>query len=270
MRELFGLPVLASAHGGRIDLVIYLVHLLMLILFVGWSAFFVYTVWRFRRKRHPKASYTGVQRHTSTYAEVFVVIFEVVLLVGFSIPFWAQQVNALPKPEDNPVEVRVVAQQFAWNIHYPGPDGIFGRAEAALVDEQMNPLGLDPDDPYGQDDVTTINLLHLPVDRDALIYLSTKDVIHSFALPEFRVKQDAIPGMSIPTSFRPTMTTDEFRQQVGNADRDFEIACAQLCGLGHYRMRGYVTVHTQEGFDAWLAEQVETKQATGEDDFWED
>lgn len=270
MRELFWLPVQASAHGGKIDLVIYLVHLLMLILFVGWTTFFLYCIWRFRRSRQLKADYTGVRRHTSAYAEAGVVIFEAVLLVGFSIPFWAQQVNALPTPEDNPVEVRIVAQQFAWNIHYPGPDGVFGRADASLVDEQVNPMGLDPKDPYGLDDVTTINLLHLPVDRDALIYLSTKDVIHSFALPEFRVKQDTIPGMSIPTSFRPTMTTEQFREKMGNPERNFEIACAQLCGLGHYRMRGYVTVHTQEGFDAWMAEQVEAKQSAASDDFWGD
>jgi cytochrome c oxidase subunit 2 len=99
------------------------------------------------------------------------------------------------------------------------------------------------------------------------VNLSTKDVIHSFALPEFRVKQDIIPGMSIPVSFVPTMTTAEMRVVQDNETRNFEIACAQLCGLGHYRMRGFVTVLPEEEFEVWLDEQVQQLEE-GEGDFW--
>jgi cytochrome c oxidase subunit 2 len=151
--------------------------------------------------------------------------------------------------------VRVVAQQFAWNVHYPGPDGVFGKSDVTLVDEATNPLGLDPADPASKDDVTTVNQLHLPVGKPALIELSSKDVIHSFDLAEFRVKQDAVPGMSIPVWFVPTVTTDAMRQRKGNPEFNYEIACAQLCGLGHYRMRGYVTIDTPEAFQQWLVEQ---------------
>ena len=148
--------------------------------------------------------------------------------------------------------VRVVGQQFAWNIHYPGPDGKFGKTDPKLVDAQSNPLGLDRRDPAAADDFTTVNQLHLPVGKPAIIYLSSLDVIHSFALQEMRVKQDAIPGMSTPVWFVPTVTSDDMKKRKGDEKWSYEISCAQLCGLGHYRMRGYVTIDTPEQFQAWM------------------
>ena len=171
---------------------------------------------------------------------------EAILLIGFSIPLWADRVEGFPAPADA-TQVRVVAEQFAWNIHYPGPDGVFGRTDVKLIDLQANPLGLDREDPAAKDDVTTINQLHLPVGRPVLIQLSSKDVIHSFALQEMRVKQDVIPGTMIPVWFVPTVTSEEMQQRKGNPEWSYEISCAQLCGLGHYRMRGYMTIHTRRG-----------------------
>jgi len=177
-------------------------------------------------------------------------------LLGFSIPFWAKQVNAFPKRTDV-IEVRVVAEQFAWNVHYSGSDGIFGKSDVQFFNKQSNPLGLDPNDKNGKDDITTINQLHLPIGKPAIIHLTSKDVMHSFFLPVMRVKQDIIPGMSIPTWFTPTKT--------GN----FEIACAQLCGLGHYRMKGYLTIHTQDEFDQWIKDRASSAEDDEEyDDFW--
>lgn len=267
MSKLLGLPLLASEHGGKIDQIIIIIHVIMFVLFIGWGAFFVYALIRFRKSRQPTADYLGVTKHTSSYLEIVVAIVEAVLLIGISIPFWAQHIDTLPAPGTKPLELRVVAQQFAWNIHYPGPDGIFGRSSVTLVDEQTNPIGLDPDDPQGKDDITTLNQLYLPVNRPAIIHLSTKDVIHSFSLTEFRVKQDVIPGMSIPVSFVPTMTTAEMREIQGDETRNFEIACAQLCGLTHYRMRGYVTVLSEEEFENWLSERLEEKEEDFDDFF---
>ncbi|MBI2214014.1 MAG: cytochrome c oxidase subunit II [Acidobacteria bacterium] len=267
MSKLLGLPLLASEHGGKIDQLIIYVHIMMVVLFVGWGLFFAYTLIRFRKSRHPIADYTGVTSHTSTKLEIGVAVAEIWLLVGLSIPFWATEIATRPSRESNPLEVRVIAQQFAWNVHYPGPDGVFGRTTVALVNEQTNPLGLDPEDPHGSDDVTTINQLYLPSDRRVVVNLSTKDVIHSFSLPEFRVKQDIIPGMSIPVSFVPTMTTATMREIQKDEKRNFEIACAQLCGLGHYRMRGFVTILPEEEFQNWLDGQVQEQQE-GEDDIW--
>ena len=252
MEKILGLPLNASAHGAEIDNMIGLVHWLMLALFVGWGTFFIITLIRFRRSRNPKASYAGVKSHISSYTEVGVVLAEAILLVVFAIPIWADVMTRHPA-ENEAVVVRVVAQQFAWNIHYPGEDGIFGRIDLNLVDEETNPLGLDRSDPNGKDDITTINQLHLPVNKPVLIHLTTKDVIHSFFLPVMRIKQDAIPGMSIPVSFTPIMTGQ------------WEIACAQLCGLGHYRMRGYLTIHEQSDFEKWLKDQAAQLTETGED-----
>ena len=266
MLELLGMPELASAHGGEVDSLMSYIHWLMAILFVGWTLFFVYMLVRFNRRRNPKASYTGPKTKASSYLEGGVALAEAVLLVGFSIPIWYQRVDAFP-PEDQSVEVRVIGEQFAWNVHYPGPDGEFGATSADLVDQQSNPIGLDRSDPAAQDDITTINQLHLPVDKPAIVHLSSKDVIHSFMLNELRVKQDAIPGVDIPTHFVPTVTTEEMRERKGDPSFNYEIACAQLCGLGHYRMRGFVTIHTQEGYQQWLAEQAAPPDEEG-GGFW--
>jgi hypothetical protein len=115
--------------------------------------------------------------------------------------------------EKNATVVRIVAEQFSWNVHYPGPDGKFGKTSIKLVDSD-NPLGIDRSDPDARDDITTINQFNLPVDKDVIIYLTSKDVIHSLNLPAYRVKQDAIPGMRIPVWFRPVKTTDEIREEL--------------------------------------------------------
>lgn len=262
-----GLPQLASEHGGALDSTLGLVHVLMAVLFVGWGAFFAYVLVRFRKGRNPKADYVGVTSKTSTWLEVGVAVAEAFLLVGLSIPLWAERVARFPAEQEATV-VRVVAEQFAWNVHYPGPDGAFGRTDVELIDVQSNPLGLDREDPASKDDVTTVNQLHLPAGRPALVQLSSKDVIHSFALQEMRVKQDAVPGLTIPVWFVPAVTTEEMRQRTGNPEFGYEISCAQLCGLGHYRMRGYLTVHTADGFAQWMAEEQAKLGDTG-DAFWQ-
>lgn len=268
MERLLGLPEIASEHGARLDQAMGLVHWLMLVLFVVWTAVFLFILYRFSHKRQPKASYEGVNTHLSSYGEVAVAFVEVLLLVGFSIPLYSERVDDQP-PEDEAVVVRVIGQQFAWNIHYPGPDGVFGPTSADLVDEESNPIGLDRNHPDAADDVTTVNQLHLPVDQPVLIKLSTKDVIHSFFIPEMRVKQDAIPGMEIPVWFVPTVTTAEMREIRGEEDYSYEIGCAQLCGLGHYRMRGFTTIHTAEDYQAWMDEEQSYLAAEEEsDDFW--
>jgi cytochrome c oxidase subunit 2 len=258
MTEWLGLPPLAATHGAQIDSLIGWTHVFMLVLFVGWGGFFVYCLVRFRRSRNPVANYTGVKSHASNYSEVAVAVVEAILLVGFSIPLWAARVDRMP-PENEALVVQVTGEQFAWNVHYAGPDGKFGRTDLKLLDLQSNPLGLDRSDPVAKDDVTTLNQLFLPVNKPIIVRLRSKDVIHSFGVPEFRVKQDAIPGLTIPIWFIPNVTTAEMRTRTGNAEFQYEIACAQLCGLGHARMRGFVTVQTAEEFQAWLDEQVKAQ-----------
>ena len=266
MTDWLGLPPLASTHGGQIDNLIGWVHIFMLVLFVGWGAFFVYVLMRFRKSRNPVANYGGVKSHASSYLEGGVLVVELVLLFAFSIPLWAARVDHLPA-ESDAVVVHVTAEQFAWNVRYPGPDGIFGRTDIKLIDVQNNPLGLDREDPAAKDDVTTLNQLYLPADKPVIVKLRSKDVIHSFGVPEFRVKQDAIPGLTIPIWFIPDVTTDEMRARTGNPDFQYEIACAQLCGLGHYRMRGFVTVLGAGEFQTWMDERVKEALEAESDPF---
>ncbi len=250
------MPIDASAHGAELDYMNALVHWVMAALFVGWAVYFVYVLFRFRAGRSPKAVYEGTKSHFSVWVEGGVVVVEAILLIGFAIPAWAKWVTPHPEEEDALV-VRVVAEQFAWNVHYPGGDGIFGAQKPELMDAS-NPLGLDRSDPAAADDIVTINQLHLPVNRPVTIRLSSKDVIHSFSLPVMRVKQDTIPGMEIPVHFKPVMATPAEAQfpECAAEKTCWEIGCSQLCGLGHFRMRGFLTVHPPGGFEAWLAEQA--------------
>jgi cytochrome c oxidase subunit II len=266
MTEWLGLPPLATAHGGQIDNLIGWIHIFMLILFVGWGGFFLYAIVRFRQSRNPVADYKGVTSHRSTYLEIGVAVVEAVLLIGFAIPLWATRVEGLP-PENEALVVQVTGEQFAWNVHYPGADRVFGRTDIKLLDLQSNPLGLDRSDPAAKDDITTVNQLYLPVNRQIIVRLRSKDVIHSFGVPEFRVKQDAIPGLTIPIWFIPTITTAEMRTRTGNSEFQYEIACAQLCGLGHARMRGFVTVQSAEEFQKWMEDAVKEQAGAAADPF---
>jgi len=234
-------PIQASTHAAEVDQMTVLVHWLMLVLFVGWGAFFVFVLFRFRKSANPKADYVGAKGKISKGLEIVIVVVEAILLVFYAIPAWAKRVKTFPS-ENEATVVRVVAEQFSWNIHYPGPDGKFGRTDISLVSAD-NPLGLDRRDPNAKDDITTINQLNLPVDKPVLVHLSSKDVIHSFGLYEMRVKQDAIPGMTIPVWFIP------------NRIGEYEIACSQLCGLGHFRMRGFITIQSAANYKKWYDDQ---------------
>jgi cytochrome c oxidase subunit 2 len=247
MQNFLGLPIQASTHAAELDQMTVLVHWLMFVLFVGWGLFFLYVLFRFRASANPKADYVGAKGKISKGLEIGIVVIEALLLVFYAIPAWAKRVKAFPS-ENEATVVRVVAEQFAWNIHYPGPDGKFGRTDIKLISPD-NPLGLDRTDPNAKDDITTINQLNLPTDRPVLIHLSSKDVIHSFGLYEMRVKQDAIPGMSIPVWFIP------------NRIGEYEITCSQLCGLGHFRMRGFVTVQSAADFQKWTDDQEKELKA---------
>ncbi len=241
MLQLLGLPVAASTHASEIDRMIVLVHWLMLVLFVGWGLYFLFVLFRFRRGANAKADYVGAKGKVAKMTEIAIAIIEVVLLVFYAIPAWATRVRQFPT-ESEAVVVRVSGEQFAWNVRYPGRDGKFGRTDLKLISPD-NPLGLDRSDPDAKDDITTINQLNLPVDRPVLVHLTSKDVIHSFALYEMRVKQDAIPGLEIPVWFIPN--------RVG----EYEITCSQLCGLGHFRMRGFVTIQNAADYSKWMADQ---------------
>jgi cytochrome c oxidase subunit 2 len=241
--KLLGMPVLASEHGQQVDNLIIYVHWLMMALFVGWLAYFAYALFRFHRSRNPKADYIGVRNHASNYIEVVVALVEAVILLFVAVPLWAKTVDKFPAEKDSTV-VQIVAQQFAWNVRYPGKDGEFGSQDMKFVTSD-NSFGVDPADPKGKDDIVTLNEVHVVVNKPVIIRLSSKDVIHSFKVIAMRVTQDAIPGMRIPLHFTPTR------------EGRYQINCAQLCGQGHASMAsGYMVVQSQEEFDKWIAGQT--------------
>ena len=254
------LPSDFSLHGDKIDFLIIITHYLMFFLFIGWGIYFIYTLIRFRSSNHPKANYKGVTSHYSTYVEIGIIIFEVFLIVGLALPYWTEIKISVPEeknielsntilkhrsdivsewaPNDdlhkyfttedvnkNLQIVHIIAQTFSYNVHYPGPDGKFGpRYKDKIQDDESEFIGLDWKHENSKDDIVLQDELILEVGKPVLIHLTSRDVIHSFYLPEFRVKQDAIPGQSVPIFFTPTITTAEFLEGYDqSSDEKFSI-----------------------------------------------
>ncbi len=238
-RNFLFMPELASTNGEPIDALIVWVHWLMLVLFVGWIIYFFYVLHRFSDKRSKNASYEGSKSKLPSMVELFVVVVEALLLLVVAMPLWAKNVQQFPDPKDSTV-VQVMAQQYAWNVRYPGQDGTFGRQDMKLI-AMDNVFGVDTNDVAGKDDIQLINDIHVPVNKPVIIYLSSKDVIHSFKLLAMRTTQDAIPGLRIPLTFTPN--------KIGR----YQVECAQLCGAGHSGMTGgFVTVESEEDYAKWL------------------
>jgi len=239
LTDFLKLPELASKHGADVDKLIVYIHWLMIALFVGWIVYFFYAIFRFHHKRSPKADYVGVKSHASTYVEILVAGVEGVILIALAIPLWARAVDEFPSEKDSTV-IQIVAQQFNWNVRYPGKDGIPGKQDMRFV-KADNVFGIDPTDPNGKDDVQVTDSVHVVVNKPVIIYLSSKDVIHSFKILAMRTTQDAIPGMRVPIHFIPTV------------EGIYQINCAQLCGPSHSAMaNGRLIVESQEAFDKWL------------------
>ena len=238
------LPVPASAHASMLDAVLIDVHWHMLAVFFTWLIVLITALVRFREGRHPEPRATGPGLVWPALAIAAVILGDVTLLATRALPAWQARMTP-PGPGDEPaLEIHVAAEQFAWNIHYPGPDGRFGRTVAGLI-APSNPVGIDRDDPAAADDIGLQNILMLPIDRPIVVQVTSRDVVHSFTLPEMRVKQDATPGMTVRTWFTPT--------RLGS----WEITCSQLCGLGHYRMRGEYQVVSRDDWNSWEKEEVE-------------
>ena len=246
----WGLPIAASSFAKDVDFSLHLIHGAVILIFALWSFFFVYCLVRYRHRDGHAAAYppeSGKSTIASFIPDGIVLAFEIWLIFVFGLPIWAHIKENFPQ-EGEATRVRVVAQQFSWNTHYPGPDGVFGRTDPSLVDS-TNPIGLDHNDKAGADDVVTTNELYAPLGKPILMDLTSQDVIHSFFVPEFRIKQDAVPGMNIKLWVEPILKGK------------FEIGCAQLCGVGHYRMRGDVFVQSPEEFQAWYRERMAGQQA---------
>ena len=236
------MPQAASGHASALDAVLLSVHGHMLLIFVAWLALFLIALVKFRKGASPEPRAQGFRGAWAAAAIGAVIVGDVIILATQALPAWSAR-NAPPPAGVQPIEIHIAAEQFAWNIHYPGPDRVFGRTSQELV-SASNPVGIDRSDPAAADDIGLLNVLMLPVYQTAVIQLSSRDVIHSFTLNEMRVKQDVVPGMTSRIWFTPIATGD------------WDIACSQLCGLGHYRMRGEYHVVEPAAWDRWQADEV--------------
>jgi len=239
----FWFPHLASVHGRQIDQVFMAVLIVTGIAFVIVQAMLGWFVARYGANNNEKAAYW----HDNPKAEAILLIGTAVILTV--LVFMGQRVWANIYFADRPANaliVEVVGQQFNWNFRYPGADGAFGKIDPKFI-TGTDAFGVDPADPAGKDDVVSTGELHILANRPALFRIRSNDVIHSFFLPNFRLKQDAVPGMQIDIWMTPD--TQNFTRN------GFEVACAELCGLGHYKMKGFLTVDpNEEALNKWLAE----------------
>lgn len=223
------LPVDASEHGHMIDHLFFFITGLTGIVFIGTEVALFWFMWKYdcAVNKQP-VKYT----HGSHSLEVVWTIIPAATLLFIAIyqmNAWAQVKLASHMPRIAPT-VQVMARQFEWRLQYPGKDGVIGT----------------------NDDLHVVNDLHLPVNEEILIELKSMDVLHSFFLPNMRVKQDAVPGMRIPVWFRATK------------DGVYDLVCAELCGWGHYKMKGRVTIESRAKFDEWLAKKYDEQEATQE------
>ncbi|MFQ5777544.1 MAG: cytochrome c oxidase subunit II [Terriglobia bacterium] len=233
-------PKSISTHGAAIDVQF------MRTLWITGLVFFLaqlglaWVILRYR-DRGGRAHYS----HGNNTMEILWTSVTAIMFVGLGIAAeraWAdfQWRGAAP----GALQVEVTGQQFAWNIRYPGPDGVFGRTDPALMNDAAgNPLGLDLDDPAAQDDIVTPTIA-VPVNREVELILRSKDVTHSFFVRELRFKQDTVPGLVVRMHFTATETGE------------YEVVCAELCGLGHHRMRTALLVLPEDEFQGWLEEQA--------------
>jgi cytochrome c oxidase subunit 2 len=243
------LPAGASAAAAGIDHHFTTTFILMGIVFVAAQVSLGALVWIYRERgsSSSKVDYS----HGNTKLEIVWTILTTLLFVGLNLmssSIWASE--RFRAAEANAVRVEVTGMQFAWYFRYPGPDGKFGATNPELEDASAGgeaALGLDPKDRASKDDVVTGTMV-VPVNREIEVILRAHDVIHSFFIPQMRFKQDAVPGLAIHMHFTPIETGD------------YEILCAELCGLGHYKMHGMLKVVSQEEFDKWLAAREAEKQ----------
>jgi cytochrome c oxidase subunit 2 len=234
-------PVGITAHAGDYDSQFSLTLVVVAVAFILAQCALGYVVFRFGSNRAGKATYShGNDKLEVTWTVVTLVVFASLAVMGQKV--WAE-LHFHEAPPGS-INVEVTAQQFAWNFRYPGPDGEFGKTDPKLIDASSgNPLGIVDTDPAGKDDIVS-STLTVPVNHPVHLILRSMDVTHSFFVPNLRFKQDLVPGMGINVHFTPI--------QVGH----YEIACAELCGLGHYKMRSFLDVVSEDDFAKWLKDRA--------------
>ena len=265
MTHLFKSPPAITNHGWNVDRMIVFVHLLMAVLFVGWTAYYIYCLFAFNSESNPKADYHGVRSKLgTTLAEYGVIVAEVILIVCFAVPLWAEVMDESQIKEikaksltGEGLELHILSKQFDWNARYAGNDGRFSPQSLQFANKVDNPFGLDPEDTTIDDVVITTarskdNSIVVPWGKPVALKLTSMDVIHSFKVLPLRVCKDCIPGLQLPIHFQINANHLEEGRRGVDDEHVFLITCAQLCGDGHGYMNGYIKAVHPDKFKDWL------------------
>ena len=249
-KTLMGVPS-ASDHGENIDTMMWITLAIIGFVFVITQVLLFWFAYRYQASEKRKVLYYP---HNNKLELLWTAVPAIALtvLVAFGLYYWFKITGDAPKTA---MEVEITGHQFGWEYRYPGKDNVLGRQNYKLVDpSKNNPLGQDWNDAANHDDLHPSEM-HLIVNKPVKLVIRSQDVIHDVGLPHFRMKMDAVPGTPTTMWFTPKYTTAEMKKITGNENFVYEIACDQVCGVGHYSMRGVIVVDTQEEYDKWLASQ---------------
>ena len=242
----------ASDHGEKVDTMLYITLAVTFFVFVLTQIALFWFSYKYQEKEGQKAYYFP---HNNKLELIWTVIPAIVLtvLVGFGLYYWYEITGEAPEGSQT---VEVTGSQFKWEFRYPGNDGKLGKKYYKGINEQKNnPLGQIWEDPDNRDDVVGSQEMHLVVNKPVKFVIYAKDVIHDVGLSHFRLKMDAVPGMPTTLWFTPKFTTREMKKKYGD-DFEYEISCDQMCGKGHFSMRGVIIVESQAEYNVWLKKQT--------------
>ena len=249
------LPVAASELGRDFTKFFQIYSIPILIIFFVTHALLFFFAYRYRYKTGRKIFYFP----ESNKLELIWTSIPLIVVVILGLSTMGKWIQATSKPSEDALHIKVTGMQFKWFIAYPGEDEQFGERDVMQYGELQNLLGLNPNDELGYDDKYAEEVV-VPVNKEIAFEISALDVIHDFYLPHFRVKMDAIPGVPTRLKILPDKTTEEMREITGDPDFEYEIACAELCGSGHWNMRKVLRVVSQAEYETWLSEQMSAKE----------
>ena len=245
----------ASDHGEKIDTMMFITIAVTGVVFFITQILLFWFSYKYQYSEKRKAYFYP---HNTNWEILWTTVPAIALcvLVGFGLYYWYNITGDAPK---NAMQVEVTGKQFGWIYRYPGKDNVYGKRYYKNIDEtKSNDLGLIWDDKYSHDEIVTTEALYLIKGQPVKINIFSRDVIHDVGLPHFRMKMDAVPGTPTTMHFTPKYTTEEMRKITGNSKFEYEIACDQMCGNGHYSMKGIVKVVTPSEYILWRARQKPT------------
>ncbi len=246
------LPTAACENGVNYDGMFKVTLIVTGIVFFATQTVLFWFVFRYQSTEKRKSFYFA---HSNKLELIWTTIpaIAMAILVAIGLKNWAAVTSVAPV---DATVVEVVGKQFNWLVRYPGKDNELGKRDFRKIDDAKNVLGLDWTDPHNMDDIISQNgELHVVVNKPVKLLIGSRDVIHDVGLAHFRLKMDAVPGITTTLWFKPNITTDSMKRITGNPNFVYEISCDQMCGKGHYSMRGTVIVETQAEYDKWLASQ---------------